>query len=153
MPAKEPMIDPRTWRVWRYAAIGIVGGIAIELAPKFLPGLKAHGQLAPWAIWIATLGIVLGIAWAYYFSRRAFHAGDEYRRSTQMSAWYRGGVAGVMVATPLVAFFALGGLPLVGLKPPAFADPAEAFAMGFAACLFAQGIGYAAVRVLRASQP
>jgi hypothetical protein len=154
MPAKEPMIDPRTWRVWRYALIGIAGGVALELAPKFIPGLKdAHGQLTPLAIWSTTILGALGIAWAYAFARRAFHASDEYRRATQQWAWYRGGVTGMMTATPLVVFFALGGLPLVGVKPPAFVDTGEAFAMGFAACALAQMLGYFAMRLVRAARP
>ena len=153
MPAPEPRIDPRAWRIWRYAAIGIIGGVAIELAPKFMPGLKSHGQLTPLAVWVTTLAVMLGVGWAFYFARRAFHASDEYKRTTQQYAWYRGGIIGLLVGTPLVVFFALGGLPLVGLKPPTFMDTGEAFATGYCACVLVQGLGYAAVRIWRASRP
>ena len=153
MPGKEPLVDRRTWRIWRFAAIGVGGGVLLELSPALIPGLKSHGQLTPFAIWASTIAIVLGVGWAFYFSRRAFHASDEYRRSNQQYAWYRGGVTGIMVATPLVVFFALGGLPLIGLRPPTFVDTSEAFAMGFCACLLAQVVGYAAMCIWRATRP
>ena len=136
------MIQRRTVEVWKYAGIGMLGGMAICYLPfliAFGPGFSGARVLA----WTASSSAAM--VWVFVYARLAFKRHDEFGREASKFAWYWGGTAGLAASMPLYVFIVLGGLHWIDPSRPVRVDLARAFVMGFGLPVLAQLAGFLAV--------
>ena len=139
------MVDRRTLQGCAFALVAVAGAIPILFLPKLLFGLGPHPGNDPPFVLVSTACVLVGLAWAGYFSIRSFRRADEFVQSRTKFAWYWGSMIGVMAMPPLLAFAVFGGLHWIAPGLDLSRKVVTTFGFGMTATLVAQMIGFAGV--------
>jgi hypothetical protein len=114
-----------------YIAASMGGAGLLLVLPLLVLGRPQPG--APWdavRVIVMIAACIASIGWAMFFAVKAYSLQDEYQRERSKDAWYWGGSVGAMVAGPLIAFVALGGLDWARAGLTASLRPTQAFLYG-----------------------
>lgn len=142
----------RQVQIYGYAAIAVVGAVALMWWPLLLGRPPVHPANAPVIIngprlLAITATSALGIAWVVFFGLRIWRKQDEFVQQGGKFAWYWGGTIGLLSTVPIYIFIGRGGLHWLWPQIPASRELSRAFVMGYGLALFGLGVGVMTARV------
>jgi hypothetical protein len=136
------MFERRTVQSLAYAAVGLVGAMPILFLPQMIfHGAPPHGDSGFVAVTVACM--VAGLAWAAWFAIASFRRAEEFVQERSKFAWYWGSLIGLIIAVPVFALIAMGGLPWIA----GGADATRAFKLGMVLPIAAQVAGFIVMSV------
>ena len=142
------MIQQRNRKPLGYAAIGILGGLALVYAPHLMfRGAIPYNPIDPARVVLTTISITLTTAWAIVFAGLSYFHADEFLQQGPRVAWYWGGLLGLMASLPVCAFIASGGLHWLWPAVPSNRNLAVTFVLGYSLLAVMQMIGFSIVSV------
>jgi hypothetical protein len=136
------MMDRRAIQSGALAAVGVVGAMPI----LFLPQIIFHGAPSPGDssfIAVTVACMVAGLVWAAWFAIASFRRAEEFVQERSKFAWYWGSLIGLLIAVPVFALIAMGGLPWIANG----SDATRAFKLGMVLPIATQVAGFIVMSV------
>jgi hypothetical protein len=136
------MLNRRAIQSGALATVGLVGAMPILFLPEMIfHGAPSRGDSGFVAVTVACM--VAGLAWAAWFAIASFRRAEEFVQERSKFAWYWGSLIGLLVAVPVFALIAMGGLPWIASG----SDATRAFKLGMVLPIASQVAGFIVMSV------